>query len=51
MDPIEGEGAVVGISGLGEVAAGEVGFAETEDDVVDDVKGDFQVALLLPLHQ
>lgn len=51
MDPIQGKGAIISISGLGEVTSWKVRLAETEDDVIDDVKGNFEIALLFPLDQ
>lgn len=35
---------------LGELLVGEMWFAETEDDVVDDIKPDFKVTLIVPLN-
>lgn len=35
---------------LSELLVGEMWLAETEDDVVDDIKSDFKVTLIVPLN-
>jgi hypothetical protein len=51
VHPIERQRAVVSVGPLGELPAGQVWLAEADDDIVDDIEGDFQVVLVVPFHQ
>lgn len=51
MNPIQRKGAVISIGSLGEVISWKVWLAETEDDIVDNIEGNFEITLLLPLDQ
>jgi hypothetical protein len=47
--PFEVEGLIVCIGPFDELLIVEMRFAETEEDIVDDVQSDLKVALVLPL--